>query len=88
MSVTSLQREILAWQNTPHGELGYVTTLKSNMLKLGTFIFMDFQGNPHALLVACEKLGLGPLRCRESGTGRETHLAVVELQFFAGSLLA
>lgn len=30
-------REFLAWQNTPHGELGYVTTLKSNISKLLLF---------------------------------------------------
>lgn len=89
ISVTSLQREnFLARQNTPHGELGYVTTLKSNVLKLSTFVLMDFQGNLHALLVACKKLGLEPGRCWGFGAGRETHLAVEELQFFAGTLLA
>ena len=88
MSVTSLQREFLAWQNTPHGELGYVTTLESNISKLSTSILMDFQGNLHALLVACKKLGLVLGRRWESGTGRKTYLAAVERQSFAGSLLA
>ena len=56
-------REFLAPQNTPHGELGFVTTLKSNISKLSTFTLMDFQGNLHAPLVVCKKLGLVLGRC-------------------------
>ena len=61
-----------------------ITLLPSKVIisKPSTFSLMGFQGNHHALQVACKRLGLGQEQCWVTAPARETHLAAVERHFF------